>query len=165
MAVPNRNRRNDLRNPRNYRRRCSRHGSRHLPSHGLVKPCDATYSPNSIHEGLSLNPNQSFAIGPGRPTSGRTTKVASCTINGVRCANNASLNTRTSLFGTWGNAMLDFSHIPTAAKFSSQINEGYTACLYCIPRERVPYFPNDSEPAQAWLHGWNTAAMQIKGKR
>lgn len=60
---------------------------------------------------------------------------------------------------------LDWSKHATQTKFSIEVNEGYSACLHNIKRERNPYFPHDSAIGQAWFRGWDMAALSLKGKR
>lgn len=59
---------------------------------------------------------------------------------------------------------LDFTNVQTAAKFASEVNEGYSACLRGSRLINCPYFPGESEPAQAWQHGWRMAANASKIK-
>lgn len=61
--------------------------------------------------------------------------------------------------------ILDFTRYQTQAKYSIQVNEGYSACLNNISRHQCPYMPHDSDVAQAWFHGWDMAAKHLKGKR
>ena len=60
---------------------------------------------------------------------------------------------------------LDFTQHQTQAKFTGEVNEGYSACLGGTRIEQCPYFPHESEPAQAWQHGWRMAATYLKGNR
>lgn len=48
--------------------------------------------------------------------------------------------------------------------FTREVNEGYSDCLAGTRIEQCPYFPVESEPAQAWQHGWRMAASYLKGK-
>lgn len=59
--------------------------------------------------------------------------------------------------------MIDFTKYKNAAKYAMQINEGYTASLYGIDRDKLPY-PYHGEFGQAWRYGHNLATKHVTEK-
>ena len=51
---------------------------------------------------------------------------------------------------------MNFRDYKTASKYAAQINAGYSACLFCHPRETNPH--TDEGERAAWHYGWDEAS-------
>jgi len=59
---------------------------------------------------------------------------------------------------------LDFTQHDVKVQLQSQLSEGFSAHMAGQKLIDCPYFPQDSDLAQAWRNGWQRAATYLRGK-